>query len=62
MDGEYNRLIRYMMKNVEGYEPPMDWKPQKLVKKVIIPVDRFPGVNFMGIIVHFQTLQNSNSH
>lgn len=33
MTAEYNRLIRFMIKHVEGYLPPVDWKPSKLMKK-----------------------------
>jgi len=51
MMAEYNRLIRYMIKTIEGYVPPPDWKPQKLVKKVIIPYERYPQAPFMGVII-----------
>eukprot|EP00439_Symbiodinium_sp_Y106_P078834 s1796_g17.t1 len=39
MTAEYNRLIRYMIKHVDGYLPPVDWKPAKLMKKIIIPIE-----------------------
>lgn len=51
MTAEYNRLIRYMIKNVEGYLPPVDWKPAKLLKKIIIPIEKFPQAPFMGVII-----------
>ena len=51
MDSEYSRLVRFMMKHVPGYTAPAHWKPDKLMKKLIIPVKRYPDVNFMGIIV-----------
>lgn len=51
MTSEYNRLIRYMIKNVEGYLPPIDWKPAKLLKKIIIPIEKFPQAPFMGVII-----------
>lgn len=51
MTAEYNRLIRYMIKNVEGYLPPVDWKPAKLMKKIIIPIEKFPQAPFMGVII-----------
>jgi hypothetical protein len=28
-----------MIKHVDGYLPPVDWKPSKLMKKIIIPID-----------------------
>ena len=31
--------LRYMIKHVDGYLPPVDWKPSKLMKKIIIPID-----------------------
>lgn len=51
MAAEYNRLVRYMVKHVEGYSPPADWKPQKLMKKMIIPMDKYPQAPFMGVII-----------
>mmetsp|Transcript_140837 Transcript_140837/g.351091 ORF Transcript_140837/g.351091 Transcript_140837/m.351091 type:complete len:755 (+) Transcript_140837:65-2329(+) len=51
MMAEYNRLIRYMIKTIEGYEPPPDWRPQRLIKKVIIPYERYPTAPFMGVII-----------
>eukprot|EP00747_Dinoflagellata_sp_TGD_P208073 gnl/TRDRNA2_/TRDRNA2_81594_c0_seq2.p1 gnl/TRDRNA2_/TRDRNA2_81594_c0~~gnl/TRDRNA2_/TRDRNA2_81594_c0_seq2.p1 ORF type:complete len:853 (-),score=189.16 gnl/TRDRNA2_/TRDRNA2_81594_c0_seq2:121-2547(-) len=51
MTAEYNRLIRFMIKNVDGYLPPVDWKPAKLLKKIIIPLEKFPQAPFMGVII-----------
>jgi len=51
MLAEYNRLVRYMIKAIDGYHPPADWKPQKLIKKIIIPYERFPQAPFMGVII-----------
>ncbi|CAJ1457508.1 unnamed protein product [Effrenium voratum] len=51
MTAEYNRLIRYMIKHVDGYLPPVDWKPSKLMKKIIIPIEKFPQAPFMGVII-----------
>mmetsp|Transcript_4705 Transcript_4705/g.14718 ORF Transcript_4705/g.14718 Transcript_4705/m.14718 type:complete len:657 (+) Transcript_4705:132-2102(+) len=51
MIAEYNRLVRHMVKTVEGYVPPPDWRPQKLIKKIIIPYERFPQAPFMGVII-----------
>ena len=28
-----------MIKHVDGYLPPVDWKPAKLMKKIIIPIE-----------------------
>jgi len=51
MTAEYNRLIRYMIKHVDGYLPPVDWKPARLMKKIIIPIEKFPQAPFMGVII-----------
>jgi len=51
MSAELNRLVRYMLKNVKGYTPPPDWKPQKLAKKLIIPIEKHPTAPFMGVII-----------
>lgn len=51
MLAEYNRLIRYMIKAIPGYMPPLDWKPQRLVKKILIPVEKYPNAPFMGVII-----------
>jgi len=51
MLAEYNRLLRYMVRTIEGYVPPPDWRPQKLIKKIIIPHERFPTAPFMGVII-----------
>merc|ERR1719162_2797322 len=39
------------MKTIDGYVPPPDWKPQRLVKKVLIPVEKYPTAPFMGVII-----------
>jgi len=51
MVAEYSRLVRYMMKAIEGYQAPADWRPQKLIKKIIIPYEKFPQAPFMGVII-----------
>mmetsp|Transcript_8163 Transcript_8163/g.18299 ORF Transcript_8163/g.18299 Transcript_8163/m.18299 type:complete len:565 (+) Transcript_8163:94-1788(+) len=51
MQAEYNRLIRYMLKTIPGYTPPPGWRPQRLVKKIVIPTDKYPDIPFMAIIV-----------
>eukprot|EP00397_Hematodinium_sp_SG-2012_P011775 GEMP01011923.1.p1 GENE.GEMP01011923.1~~GEMP01011923.1.p1 ORF type:complete len:770 (+),score=180.31 GEMP01011923.1:87-2396(+) len=51
MHAELNRLVRYMLKSVKGYVPPPGWKPQKLAKKFIIPIDKYPTAPFMGVII-----------
>lgn len=51
MQKEYHRLIASMIKRLEGYVPPTDYKPPKITKRVEIPQDRYPDVNFTGMIL-----------
>ncbi|KAF4731512.1 hypothetical protein FOZ62_027271, partial [Perkinsus olseni] len=51
MEGEHNRLVRYMMATVRDYMPPETWSKARLVKKIIIPQKKYPDVPFMAIIV-----------
>ncbi|CAD7929216.1 unnamed protein product [Amoebophrya sp. A25] len=51
MLNEQNRLVRYMQKNVPGYVPPPDFRPQKLAKKLIIPVEKYPNAPFVPVIL-----------
>lgn len=52
MQKEYHRLIASMVKRLgDAYVPPLDYKPPKLMKRVEIPQDRYPDVNFTGMIL-----------
>lgn len=51
MEEELSNLIEYMSNNVEGYVVPKDYKPLKKTKKLIIPLDKYPDYNFMGLII-----------
>jgi splicing factor 1 len=51
MQKEYHRLIAFMIKRVDGYVPPADYKPPKITKRVEIPQDRYPDINFTGMIL-----------
>jgi splicing factor 1 len=51
MQKEYHRLISSMVKRLEGYIPPTDYKPPKITKRVEIPQERYPDVNFTGMIL-----------
>lgn len=52
MEDEFGRLNRYMAKKVQGYMPPADLlRSGKIVKKIQIPLDDFPGINFVSVIV-----------
>eukprot|EP00923_Selenidium_pygospionis_P060732 GHVN01106732.1.p1 GENE.GHVN01106732.1~~GHVN01106732.1.p1 ORF type:complete len:679 (-),score=146.18 GHVN01106732.1:1247-3283(-) len=51
MQAEHQRLIEFVVRTVEGYIPPPDFRPTKKVKKIIFPMDRYPNYNFMGLII-----------
>ncbi|KAF7458065.1 putative transcription or splicing factor-like protein [Cryptosporidium felis] len=51
MEEELSNLIEYMSNNVRGYIVPKDYKPLKKTKKLIIPLDKYPDYNFMGLII-----------
>ena len=51
MQKEYNRLVSSMLKRLPGYIAPMDYKPPKITKRVPIPQERYPDINFSGMIL-----------
>ncbi|KAF4678033.1 Splicing factor 1 [Perkinsus chesapeaki] len=51
MHDELNRLCHYMIKTVPNYTPPPEYRPPKYIKKVIVPVRRYPTENFMGVLI-----------
>lgn len=40
-----------MQKHVANYVPPTDWRPQKLAKKLIIPIEKYPNAPFVPVII-----------
>ncbi len=52
MEDEFGRLNRFLEKRIPGYTVPSDlYKPSKVYKKIQIPADIFPDVNFIALIV-----------
>ena len=52
MEDEFGRLNRYMAKRIPGYMPPADlYRGGKIVKKIQIPTDMYPDINFVSVIV-----------
>ena len=51
MQKEYHRLVSTMIKKLPGYVAPMDYKPPKITMRVEIPHDKYPDVNFLGMIL-----------
>jgi len=48
---ERTRTIEQLLKKCPGFRPPPDYRPEKKVKKIYIPVKEFPGYNFFGLII-----------
>ncbi|KAF8820137.1 zinc knuckle domain-containing protein [Cardiosporidium cionae] len=51
MNSEYQRLVEYMVKHIEGFAPPSDFKPAKKIRRIEIPLEKYPEYNFMGLII-----------
>ena len=51
MQKEYHKLVAVMLKRLPGYVAPLDFKPPKVVLRVEIPQERYPDVNFTGMIL-----------
>ncbi|KFH18382.1 zinc knuckle domain-containing protein [Toxoplasma gondii MAS] len=51
MVAEQQRLTEFMVKHLPGFVPPPDWKPSKKIRRIEIPLDKYPDYNFMGIII-----------
>ncbi|CRG93812.1 transcription or splicing factor-like protein, putative [Plasmodium gallinaceum] len=48
---EHHRLVEYLLKHVEGFVAPSNYKPIKKIRKIEIPIDKYPEYNFMGLII-----------
>ncbi|ORM39491.1 Branchpoint-bridging protein [Babesia sp. Xinjiang] len=51
MNAEYNRLVEYLLKQLPGFVASADYKPLKKIRKIIIPLDKYPEYNFMGLVI-----------
>nr|BAN66194.1 transcription or splicing factor-like protein, putative [Babesia bovis] len=51
MNEEYNRLVEYLLKQLPGFVASADYKPLKKIRKIIIPLDKYPEYNFMGLVI-----------
>lgn len=44
-------IITELIKNNPNYKPPPDYRIEKKTRKLRIPVDEYPGYNFIGLII-----------
>eukprot|EP00916_Digyalum_oweni_P006251 GHVL01010805.1.p1 GENE.GHVL01010805.1~~GHVL01010805.1.p1 ORF type:complete len:516 (-),score=126.52 GHVL01010805.1:122-1669(-) len=51
MHSEYQRLIEYMTNKLPSFITPHDFRPQRRIKKIVIPLDKYPDYNFMGLLI-----------
>ena len=51
MQKEYHRLVSWMLKKLPGYVAPVDFKAPKIIKRLPIPQERYPDINFSGMIL-----------
>eukprot|EP00878_Enallax_costatus_P045609 GHUV01055032.1.p1 GENE.GHUV01055032.1~~GHUV01055032.1.p1 ORF type:complete len:335 (+),score=62.64 GHUV01055032.1:265-1269(+) len=46
-----NEIITELIKANPNYKPPADYRPEKKYRKLRIPIDEYPGYNFIGLII-----------
>ncbi len=44
-------LITEMIKANPSFKPPADYRPEKKYRKLRIPLEEYPGYNFIGLII-----------
>ncbi|KAG1361281.1 splicing factor-like protein 1 [Cocos nucifera] len=45
------KIISDLIQRNPTFKPPIDYKPARLYKKLYIPVEEYPGYNFLGLII-----------
>ena len=48
---ERAEIIKQLVEMDPSFQPPADYKPPKLTKRIDLPVDEYPDYNFFGLIV-----------
>ncbi|KAJ9620541.1 Branchpoint-bridging protein [Taxawa tesnikishii (nom. ined.)] len=52
LEDERHKLIEKAMKVIPGYHPPSDYRrPTKTQEKVYVPVNDYPEINFIGLLI-----------
>nr|OQO16136.1 Branchpoint-bridging protein [Rachicladosporium sp. CCFEE 5018]OQO16538.1 Branchpoint-bridging protein [Rachicladosporium sp. CCFEE 5018] len=52
LEEERHKLIEKAMKIIPGYHPPSDYRrPTKTQEKVYVPVNDYPEINFIGLLI-----------
>lgn len=50
-DSRPQELITELIKASPSFKPPPDWRPEKKSRKLRIPIEAYPGYNFIGLII-----------
>lgn len=51
MQNEQSDIISYLVNNTGWFTAPLDYRPSKKIKRILIPQDRYTDYNFMGLII-----------
>ncbi|KAL1973978.1 hypothetical protein VTN31DRAFT_5538 [Thermomyces dupontii] len=52
LEDERHKLVEKAMKMIPNYHPPADYRrPTKLQEKVYVPVNDYPEINFIGLLI-----------
>ncbi|KAH0267439.1 hypothetical protein KCU84_g20734, partial [Aureobasidium melanogenum] len=52
LEEERHKLVEKAMKTIPGYHPPSDYRrPTKTQEKVYVPVNDYPEINFIGLLI-----------
>ena len=44
-------IVTELMKVSPGFKPPPEFRPAKKNRKILVPVQQYPGYNFIGLII-----------
>lgn len=52
LESERHKLVQKALKLIPNYKPPADYRPpQKIQEKIYIPINDYPEINFIGLII-----------
>lgn len=44
-------IVAELLRVSPGYKPPPEFRPAKKQKKIFVPIQQYPGYNFIGLII-----------
>jgi Splicing factor 1 helix-hairpin domain/KH domain len=51
MQREFSNLVYWMTKHITGYTPPAEYRPPMFSKRLFLPTDQYPEINFVGLVI-----------